>query len=128
SGNSQGVALPPGLFTTKSITPWMPGYSGAGNLPSSLVIYDPYAVLNYLITQPPNTPIATGQGYPPYAGGIPAEALNAGSVQHVDRKNYSPFMVATQDLKLGDMKLIVNLGLRWQKTDEEIAGLSSPLV
>jgi TonB-dependent receptor len=106
----------------------MPGYSGAGNLPSSLVIYDPYAVLNYLIHTPPN-PNTSTNGYPAYVPGtIPTLALSPSSVQHVDRKNYAPFAVITQDFKIADMKLIANLGLRWQKTDEEIAGLSSPLV
>jgi len=54
--------------------------------------------------------------------------LSPGSVQHVDRANYSPFFVGTQDIKLGDeMKLIVNLGLRYQRTQEQIAGLAAPL-
>jgi iron complex outermembrane recepter protein len=132
SGNTVGQALPANLFTQVSVAPWLPGFSGASNLPSSLVKYNPYAVLSYLINQPINactTPL-TGctNGYPAYSGGIPAEALNAGSVQHVDRSNFSPFVTATQDVKLGDMKLIINAGLRYQNTQETIAGLASPLV
>jgi TonB-dependent receptor len=34
----------------------------------------------------------------------------------------------TQEVPLGDMSLNVRLGLRYQKTDEEIAGLAAPLV
>jgi iron complex outermembrane recepter protein len=127
SGNTVGQALPPGLFSAVSITPWMPGYSGAGNLPSSLVKYNPYSVLSYLIGQPINAGM-TYNGYPAYTGGVPVGALSPSSVQHVDRTNYSPFVTATQDVKLGDMKLVIDAGLRYQKTNETIAGIAAPLV
>ena len=123
SGNAVGVALPSSLFTQVGLGSWMPGYSGSSNLPNSLLLYSPYQVMNYLINQPINPNTATG--YVP--GAYPAEALNPGSVQHVDRKNYSPFVTIAQDVKLGDMTLKINLGLRYQKTDEEIAGLAAPL-
>jgi iron complex outermembrane recepter protein len=132
SGNTVGQALPPGLFSAVSITPWLPGYSGAGNLPSTLLKYNPYSVLSYLIKQPINgpTPPATSfnyNGYPAYTGGVPVGVLLPSSAQHVDRKNYSPFVTATQDVKLGDMKLVIDAGLRYQKTDETIAGIAAPL-
>lgn len=125
-----GVALPPSLFTPVSVGNWMPGYSGAGNLPAQLLMYDPYAVLNYLITQPVNADQnanAVKAGYPAYAGGIPAEALSNSSVQHVNRQRWSPFVVVNQKLPLGGMTLDANLGLRYQRTKSEIAGLASPL-
>ena len=125
SGNTTGVTLPSNLFSAVSITPWMPGFSGASNLPTTLVKYNPYSILSYLSTQPVDT--ITYSGYPAYAGGIPQEVLSPGSAQHVDRKNYAPFVTAEQDVKLGDMKLIINAGLRYQKTDETIAGISAPL-
>ena len=132
SGNTVGQALPAGLFTAVSITPWMPGFSGAGNLPSTLLKYNTYSVLSYLIKQPINgpTPPATSfnyNGYPAYTGGVPVGVLLPSSAQHVDRKNYSPFVTATQDVKLGDMKLVIDAGLRYQRTDETIAGISAPL-
>jgi TonB-dependent receptor len=127
SGNSVGQPLSPSYFAPVNVTPWLPGYSGAGNLPPQLLVYNPYTILNYLITQPINAGFKPSNGAPMYTGGIPMLSLSPGSVQHVDRKNYSPFVVAVQDVKLGDMKLVINLGLRWQKTDEEIAGLASPL-
>jgi iron complex outermembrane recepter protein len=46
----------------------------------------------------------------------------------VDRVNFSPFLTGTQDIKLGDMKLVINAGLRYQNTQETIAGLASPLL
>ena len=125
-----GVALPASLFTPVSVGNWMPGYSGAGNLPGSLLMFDPYKVLNYLITQPVNADQnanAVKAGYPAYTGGIPAEALSNGSVQHVDRTRYSPFVVIDQKVPLGGMTLDANLGLRYQRTKSEIAGLASAL-
>ena len=121
SGNAVGVALPASLFTTVNISPWLPGYSGANNLPASLVKFNAYQVLAYLETQAPNP------GFPNYHGGLPTIPLSPGSVQHVDRANYSPFVTATQNVKLGDMTLVVNAGLRYQKTQEDIAGISAPL-
>ncbi len=131
SGNTVGQVLPSSLFSQVSVSPWMPGFSGAGNLPSSLVKFNPYSVLSYLITQPINACTTAGgctNGYPAYTGGIPAEALSSGSVQHVDRSNFAPFVTGTQNVNLGDMKLVINAGLRYQNTQETIAGLSSPLV
>ncbi|HTC51751.1 MAG TPA: TonB-dependent receptor [Steroidobacteraceae bacterium] len=126
SGNAVGVVLPANLFSAVNISPWLPGYSGAGNLPSSIVKFNPYSVLSYLINQPIDT--IGYNGYAPYQPGtIPQEVLSPGSVQRVDRLNYDPFVTATQDVKLGDMKLVINAGLRYQKTDENIAGISAPL-
>ncbi|MDE2447456.1 MAG: TonB-dependent receptor, partial [Gammaproteobacteria bacterium] len=122
-----GVVLPPSLFSAVGITPWMPGFSGAGNLPSSLLEYSPYSVLNYLITQPINKDWSPSSGFARYAGGYPAVALNPGTVQHVDRKNYSPFVTAEHNFDIGDMPLKVDAGIRWQRTTEDIAGLATPL-
>ncbi|MGH3406359.1 MAG: TonB-dependent receptor [Streptosporangiaceae bacterium] len=127
---AQGVTLPASLFSTVSTGSWMPGYSGQGNLPGSILAYNPYAVLNYLLTQPADSGWKPQPGYPVWSGvndGFPA-AFQPGSQQHVDRTNYSPFVVTTHDFDLGSMTLNTRLGLRWQKTDEEIAGIAAPLV
>jgi iron complex outermembrane receptor protein len=131
SGNTDGQVLPASLFQQVSVTPWLSGYSGGSNLPPSLLKYNPYAVLSYLETTTPNADqnaIAVKDGYALYTGGTPAEALNSTSVQHVDRVNFAPFITATQNIKLGEMSLVVNGGLRYQNTQENIAGLSSPLL
>ncbi len=70
---------------------------------------------------------APSNGAGPYTGGTPAEELNPGSVQHVDRVNFSPFITGTQNVKLGDMKLVINAGVRYQNTTETIAGIAAPL-
>lgn len=129
SNNTVGQALPSSFFSVANLGSWMPGYSGAGNLPSSLLIYNPYTVLNYLIQKPANAGFTPSNGAGPWTQGtVPPEQLSPGNVQHVDRSNYSPFVTAMQEVKVGDdMKLIINLGLRYQKTDETIAGLAAPL-
>ena len=118
------------LFTQVSITPWLPGYSGTGNLPSSLLKYNPYAVL---MPDPETKPVNPGirviewvSG--PYTGGTSAgTTLTPGSVQHVDRVNFSPFITGTQNVQLGAMKLVINGGVRYQNTQETIAGIAAPL-
>ena len=127
TGILHGVPLPQSLFAPVSVSPWMPGYSGGGNLPSSVLEFDPYAVLNYLITQPINADWTPSGTYPRYSGGYPAMVLAVSSVQHVDRTNYSPFVTAEHNFELGDMTLRVNAGLRWQKTKEQMAGLATQL-
>ncbi len=127
---AQGVALPSSLFSTVSTGSWMPGYAGQGNLPTSLVAYSPYAVLNYLLTQPADSGWSPSAGYPVWSGQADGDpvAFQPGSQQHVNRRNIAPFVVLTHDFNLGGMTLTSRLGLRWQKTQEEISGLAAPLV
>jgi iron complex outermembrane recepter protein len=121
-----GVALPPSLFTPISLTNFIPGYNGS-NLPQGLNLYNPYSVLNYLITQPINKNYTPNKGYPDYAGGYPVVPQNPSGVQHVDRKNYAPFVTVSQNVPLGDMSLKVNAGFRYQKTNVYISGFAQPL-
>lgn len=125
---THGVALPSSLFSAVNLGTWMPGFSGQGNLPGTLLEYNPFSVLNYLLKQPINADFSPSAGYPAYTGGIPAEALSPGSVQHVDRTIYSPFVTAEHNFAIGDMTLKADAGLRWERTNEEIAGLQTPLL
>ncbi|HEY7888918.1 MAG TPA: TonB-dependent receptor [Steroidobacteraceae bacterium] len=125
SGNKSGQALPSSFFTAVNLGTWMPGYSGGGNLPGSLLEYNPYTVVNYLLGKPINAGFKASSGYPAYTGGFPQPGLNYGTVQHVDRQNYSPFVTAEQNVPLGDMTLKVDLGLRYQKTKVDIFGLGA---
>jgi TonB-dependent receptor len=122
-----GVALPSSLFTPISLTNFISGYN-SGNLPPGLNLYSPYAVLNYLITQPINAGYKPNAGYPNYTGGYPVVPQNPGGLQHVDRKNYAPFITAEHTFALGDMSLKTNVGFRYQKTNVFISGLSQPLL
>ena len=117
-----GVSLPQGFFTPLSLSNFIPGMSGSSRLPPGLLIYSPYAVLNYLETQPINADWNPNPGYPRYTGGYPSEVLNPETVQHVDRKNYAPFITAERNFEIGDMTLKADLGLRYQRTHEDVAG------
>ncbi len=129
SGNTQGVPLQPSMFSVANLGTWMPGYSGGGNLPDSIVLYNPYTVLSYLEHQPVDSGWTPTKGYPVYTPGtVPQEALSPGSVQHVSRMNYSPFVQVSHNFRVDGMKLMTRLGMRYQRTDEVIAGLATPLL
>ena len=121
-----GVALPSSLFSAVSVRNFIPGYNGS-NLPQSLLLYNPYAVLNYLVNNAtPNAGTVTA----PYSynGGYPTPVLSSGSFQDVERKNYSPFITDQYNIPLAnDMSLKINPGLRYQRTQSTIGGLQTPL-
>jgi len=121
-----GVSLPSALFTPITFGTFIHGYNGS-NLPPGLNLYNPYAVLAYLTTQAPNADYTPNAGYGPYTGGDPTPVLSAGSVQHVDRKNYAPFLQGEQLVPIGEMNLKINAGLRYQKTLVHISGLAQQL-
>lgn len=139
SGNQDGVPLPQNLFTPVNLGTFITGYNS--QLPPGLLLYNPYSVLNYLITQPTNAtkfhpdpktglPVPDWNPSPGYSygGGYPTAVLNPGTVQHVDRKNYAPFITAAHTFALqNDMSLKANVGFRYQKTNVDIAGLNAPL-
>jgi iron complex outermembrane recepter protein len=127
AGIVHGVNLPSNLFTPYTFSTFIHGFNG-GNLPPGLTLYNPYAVLNYLTTQPINADWSPNAGYGPYTGGYPTPVLSTGSVQHVDRKNYAPFVHGAHTFALGDMSLKANVGLRYQKTLVHIGGLSTQLL
>jgi iron complex outermembrane receptor protein len=122
-----GVALPPALFTPVSVSNFIPGYKNNGNLPQSLLLFNPYSVLNYLETQPINADYAPGMGGN-YTGGSPTAVLNPSLSQHVQRKNYAPFLTGQETFPIGDMSLKANVALRYERTDATIAGLNAPLL
>jgi TonB-dependent receptor len=126
--NLEGVTVPSSLFSAVKLGTWMPGYGGNDNMPADLVLFNPYSVINYLETQPIDSTWKPSPGYPRYTGGFPAEALTPGSVQHVSRMNYSPFVQATHNFRVDGMKLMTRLGLRYERTEEVIAGLNAPLL
>jgi len=125
-GIVHGVPIPQNLMTPYNWGTFIHGYNSS-NLPGGLELYNPYAVLNYLITQPINKDWAPNAGYGPYTGGYPTPVLSTGSVQHVDRKNYAPFVSGSHTFALGDMSLKANVGLRYQKTLVHTAGIQAQL-
>lgn len=126
--NLEGVTVPSSLFNAVNLGTWMPGFQGNNNMPANLVVFNPYSVIDYLETQPIDSAWKPTPGYPRYTGGFPAQALTPNSVQHVARMNYSPFVQASRNFRVDGMKLMTRLGLRYERTEETIAGLSAPLL
>lgn len=127
NGSTQGVNLPASLFSSVNVGTWFPGFTGNSNLPAQMLQYNPWSLLSYLETQPIDSNWKPTLGAPRYTGGVPAEALANYSVAHVSRMNYAPFVQASHNFRVYGMKLMTRLGMRYQLTDEEIAGLPVPL-
>jgi iron complex outermembrane recepter protein len=128
SGNvGQGVALPANLFTPKTFSNFIPGLKGNDKLPPGVNLYNPYEVLAFLETQPINPGFEQTNGYPvpvyPNPGVAPPINLCPSCVNNVQRTNYAPFLVAEHTFGLGDMPLITNLALRYQKTEVTSEGI-----
>jgi iron complex outermembrane recepter protein len=130
SNNPTGVPLPANLFTPVNLPNFIPGFSGNGNLPPGVLLYNPYAVGNYLANQPINAGFASSNGTPAYTPGtFPQPAFNPGALTRTERNNYSPFITGEHDFQLGgDMKLKADVGLRYQRTNVKVAGNSQPLL
>lgn len=125
-----GQALPASLFGASiSTANFLPGWSNNSQLPSSILEFNPYSVLNYLVSlgQAGANPGTIGAGYPPYTGGYPSLVLSPGSVAFIQQKTYSPFVTLEHTFNLGGMPLKADLGLRDERTQAETGGLETPL-
>ena len=128
SGNTQGVTLPQTLFSKSfSTADFISGWGGANNLPAQILQYDPYPTLNYLnalngvganncCAPPPNE---TGR---PFSGTYQV-AFNPGSSHVLAETTYSGFVQATFKTTVGAMPLKVNVGTRYDITNENVTGL-----
>ncbi len=127
SGNTDGVALPASLFTPVTLPNFIPGMNGNNKLPPGVNLYNPYAVLAYLETQPINADFVQTNGYPtptyPNQKGLPPINLCPSCVNNVERKSYAPFVTGEHTFHWGAMPLKTNLGLRYQRTDVTSSGL-----
>jgi iron complex outermembrane recepter protein len=121
SNNTGGVALPQNLFTNSfSTSNFINGFSNNGNLPPNILAFSPYAVLNYLQSLPASAANACCM---PAFNGTYQVALNAGSVQTIREKTYSPFISLSQETKIGSMPLRTSLGVRYDQTYLTSTGL-----
>jgi len=127
NGTGHGVNLPASLFTGSiSTVGAFPGWSPGGTpVPPALLEFNPYQVINYLLglgvgAANPNTISA---GYAPYTGGSIPLGLSPGSISLVQEKTYSPFVTAQQKLNVGGMPLTVDVGLRYDHTQQLTGGI-----
>ena len=137
SANANGRALPAFLFANSgyiNTSNFFPGFHNNNQLPPILQ-FNPYRVYDYLQHQPanpgtisgPNPPGCTAGSlgcYSLYNGGPEPLALDPGSITFVQEKSYSPFITVQQKLTLADMSLLVNAGLRYERSNVNTAGVA----
>lgn len=135
SGNTTGVTLPQDLFSkTFGTKDFINGWSGAENLPAQVLQYDPWPTLAYLnglhgvgannccALAPgadPNDPSNRGRPF----NGTYQVAYNPGGYSALQEKTYSGFIQANFKTMLASMPLRVNVGTRYDITQEEVTGL-----
>jgi TonB-dependent receptor len=119
SGRTTGVLLPANVYQgTLSTANFIPGYSGS--LAPGILLYDPYAVYNYLQglgnPQAKNIP---GYNYSccgtAYTGSLDV-ALDPSSVRTVREKRWALYVRANFEVDLAGMPFRFNAGLRDENT------------
>jgi len=129
SGNTNGVTLPQALFTKSfSTSGFINGWSGAGNLPAAILQYDPWPTLNYLNSLngvgannccAPNGTTDAGR---PFSGTYQV-AFNPGNYSVLTENTYSGYVQTNFKTSLGGMPLRLNVGARYDITQENMTGL-----
>jgi TonB-dependent receptor len=129
SGNTSGVALPQSYFTkTFNTSDFISGWSGSGNLPSQILQYDPWQTLNYLNglngvgANNCCAPNGSGDAGRPFTGKYQV-AFNPGSYHVLKENTFSGYIQANFKTMIGGMPLKVNVGTRYDITNEDVTGL-----
>lgn len=129
SGNTNGVTLPQNMFTNSFNTSgFINGWSGAGNLPSAILQYDPWPTLNYLNSLKGVgannccAPNGSGDVGRPFTGTYQV-AFNPGSYHVLTEQTYTGYVMANFKTTLASMPLRVNVGTRYDITNEKVTGL-----
>ncbi len=132
SGNAppNGVALPQNLFSKSFNTgDFINGWSGSANLPTNILMYDPWPTINYLNALNGAganfaccAPNGSGDAGRPFSGTYQV-AFNPSSHHVTEEKTYSGFIEATFKTTLASMPLKVNVGTRYDITQEHVTGL-----
>jgi TonB-dependent receptor len=137
-GQPAGVALPQNMFTnTFSTSDFINGWGGSENLPSNILKYDPWPTINYLqgLGNPQNgvVPGFNGSGTsccapPPNEPGRPFTgiyqvAFNPSSYHVLSEQTYSGYLQAALKTTVASMPLKINIGARYDITQEHVVGL-----
>lgn len=130
SGNASGVTLPQSFFTKSfSTANFINGWSGSSNLPPAILAFDPFTVLNYL-----NGLKGAGANAaccsPPFSGAndFYQIVLSPGSVHYLSEDTWSGFVQSTVKTQIGGMPLRMNVGARYDITNEKVTGLGSNII
>lgn len=135
SGRTSGVLVPQEMYTgTIGTSGFIPGFSGGGALPPSLLVYSPYALYNYLegLGNPWQTNIPgfnyggcnadAGDGLCTYTGSLDL-MLDPSSVQDITEKTLAMFVRAKFDTEVADMPFHLSAGVREERTDVSSSGV-----
>jgi TonB-dependent receptor len=138
-GQPAGATLPQSLFSKSfSTSDFINGWGGSGNLPSAILQYDPWPTAAYLegLGNPQNGVIAgynglgtgccaangSGDAGRPFAG-IYTVAFNPSSYHVLSEQTYSGYVEMAFKTSVANMPLRVNLGTRYDLTQEHVVGL-----
>ncbi len=129
SNNTGGVQLPQSYFTNSFTTGnFINGFNNNGNLPAAILQFNPYQVLNYLQSlgnpQTTNIPGANKTCCTPPFTGIYTMAFNVGSYQTIEEMTFAPYLNMNTKSSIADMPLLINVGLRYDRTETKSAGLA----
>jgi TonB-dependent receptor len=135
SGRTSGVVVPSNVYQgTISTAGFISGFSGLGSLPSSLLVYNPYALYAYLQgLGNPNTKNIPGfntgcctiaNTNPPqytYTGTL-NPMLDPGSIQDIEEKTWSLYFRANFETRIASMPFHFSAGVRDERTNISSAG------
>ncbi|HEY5808705.1 MAG TPA: TonB-dependent receptor [Povalibacter sp.] len=126
SGRTSGVVVPPSLYRgTIGTSGFIPGFSGAGSLPPSLLVYNPYDLYSFLEgLGNPQTQTINGFNYGccNYTGSLDLQR-DPGSIQDITEKTLSFFVRANFDTQVGSMPFHFSAGVREERTDISSSGV-----
>lgn len=137
-GKPAGVALPQNLFSNSfSTSSFINGWGGSNNLPSNILQYDPGPTVAYLqsLGNPQSGVIAGYNGLgsgccapPPNEAGRPFNgiyqvAFNPSSYHVLSEATYSGYAEMALKTTLANMPLKINIGARYDITQEHVVGL-----
>ncbi|HEY0687329.1 MAG TPA: TonB-dependent receptor [Steroidobacter sp.] len=126
SGRTSGVVVPTNLYRgTIGTSGFIPGFSGAGSLPSQLLMYNPRALYAYLEglgnPQAQNIP-GYNYGCCDYTGSLDL-ALDPGSVQNIEEKTWAAFVRASFEVDVAGRPFHFSAGVRNERTHVESSGV-----
>jgi TonB-dependent receptor len=126
SGRSSGVVVPTSIYHgTIGTSGLIPGFSGAGSLPPSFLIYNPRELYSFLEgLGNPQTQTIDGFNYGccNYTGSLDLQ-LDPGSIQDITEKTLSAFVRANFDTQVGTMPFHFSAGVREEHTDVSSSGV-----
>jgi iron complex outermembrane receptor protein len=127
-----GVALLQNLFTQSfSTANFISGFGGSPNLPARILVFNPYAVVNYLqsLGNPQISSVAgfnTGCCTPAYAGAYTLSNVISSYSQAIEN-THAGYVSMAANIQIGGMPLKINAGMRDEYTNVTTIGIADPL-